>query len=112
MSEAIKYLLYFVLGGSLVSLATYLGAQGRGYLAAFASTFPVMTGLTFVLIYLNGGNEHTLAYAKNLLWFVPPWVAYVSFVIMTVHRVGFWVAILGGFLLYLTCIAFIRFAVR
>ena len=77
----------------LVSLSTYLGSMGRGYLAALASTFPVITGMTFVLIYLTGGSANTLAYAKNLLLFVPPWVSYVSFVILSVSRIGFWPAI-------------------
>jgi hypothetical protein len=51
-----KYVVYFLLGGTIVSLSTYLGAQGRPYLAAFASTFPAITGATFVLLYLNGGS--------------------------------------------------------
>ena len=50
-------ILYFVLGGTIVSVSTYLGSQGRSFLAAFASTFPAITGATFILIYLNGGNE-------------------------------------------------------
>lgn len=71
MGEWAKYALYFLLGGTIVSISTYLGSQGRSFLAAFASTFPAMTGATFILIYLNGGSEHLVTYAKNLLWFVP-----------------------------------------
>ena len=41
-------------------------SQGKSFLAAFASTFPAITGATFVLIYLNGGNEAIVSYAKNL----------------------------------------------
>ncbi len=110
MPDLTKYVLYFVLGGSVVSLATYLGSTGRGYVAALASTFPIITGMTFVLIYLTSGAPQTLAYAKNLLWFVPPWVAYVSFVIFGVNRVGFWPAIVGGYVLYLSCVVLIRVA--
>ena len=112
MSDLTKYLFYFVLAGSIVSLATYLGSTGKGYLAALASTFPVITGMTFILIYLNGGPGHTVAYAKNLLWFVPPWVTYVSFVILGVNRLGFWPSILGGYVVYVGCVAFIRFAIK
>src|SRR5918999_6603113 len=82
MSEGTKYALYFVLGGLLVSVSTYVGAMGRGFLAAFASTFPAITGMTFILIYLNGGADNTLSYAKHLLLFVPPWTAYVLFIIL------------------------------
>jgi hypothetical protein len=63
-----KYALYFALGGVMVSGSTYLGAMGRGFLAAFISTFPAITGATIVLIYLNTGHEHAYTYAKNLLW--------------------------------------------
>lgn len=112
MSDLTKYSLYFVLGGTVVSISTYLGSLGRGYLAALASTFPVITGMTFVLIYLTTGTDHTFSYAKNLLWFVPPWVAYVSFIILSIHRLGFWAAILGGFALYMSCVGLIKLALR
>jgi len=44
MSELGKYILYFLLGGAIVSVSTYLGSQGKSFLAAFASTFPAITG--------------------------------------------------------------------
>lgn len=71
MNDLGKYVVYFFLGGTIVSLSTYLGAQGRPYLAAFASTFPAITGATFVLLYLNGGSDAIVAYAEKLFWFVP-----------------------------------------
>ena len=78
MNGFLKYSLYFLLGGSLVSLSTYIGAQGRGFLAAFISTFPAITGVTIILIYLNGGSDPAQEYAKHLLWLVPAWVIYVG----------------------------------
>ena len=77
MNDVVKYAVYFLLGGTIVSVSTYLGSQGRSFLAAFASTFPAITSATFILIYLNGGSESLVGYAKNLLWFVPPWIVYV-----------------------------------
>src|SRR6476469_7772833 len=112
MSELLKYALYFLLGGLVVSASTYVGAMGRGFLAAFASTFPAITGVTFVLIYFNGGVDHTLSYAKHLLWFVPPWMAYVLFIIAVLPRYGFWPAMLGGLTLYMTCVGRLRLALR
>jgi hypothetical protein len=47
MSDVVKYALYFLLGGVLVSGSTYVGSMGRGFAAAFASTFPAITGMTF-----------------------------------------------------------------
>ncbi len=112
MSEIGKYLLYFVLGGTIVSLSTYLGSQGRSFLAAFASTFPAITGATFVLIYLNGGSDSLVSYARNLLWFVPPWIVYVTTMIVGVPRLGFWPAMAVSMTLYMGCVGLVRLALR
>ena len=57
MSDFVKYAVYILLWGTIVSASAYLGSQGISFLAAFASTFPAITGATFVLIYLNGHND-------------------------------------------------------
>jgi hypothetical protein len=108
MSDVVKYALYFVLGGVLVSGSTYVGAMGRGFTAAFASTFPAITGMTFILIYLNGGMDNTMSYAKHLLLFVPPWTAYVLFIILVLPRLGFWPAMIGGLTLYMTSVGLLK----
>jgi len=112
MSELGKYLLYFLLGGTIVSVSTYFGSQGKSFLAAFASTFPAITGATFILIYLNGGSESLVGYAKNLLWFVPPWILYVITMILGVPRVGFWPAMALSMTLYFGCIGLLKLAIR
>jgi hypothetical protein len=112
MSELGKYLLYFLLGGTIVSVSTYFGSQGKSFLAAFASTFPAITGATFILIYLNGGSESLVGYAKNLLWFVPPWIVYVITMILGVPRVGFWPAMALSMTLYFGCIGLLKIAIR
>jgi len=112
MNEALKYGIYFLLGGTIVSLSTYLGSQGRSFLAALASTFPAITGATFVLIYLNGGSESLVGYAKHLLWFVPPWMVYVTTMILGVPRIGFWPAMALSMTLYIGCIGLLKLAFR
>ncbi|MEK6525668.1 MAG: DUF3147 domain-containing protein [Nitrospirota bacterium] len=112
MGELMKSALYFVLGGLMVSVSTYLGTMGRGFLAAFVSTFPAITGVTIVLIYLNAGNEHAYTYAKHLLWLVPAWIAYVGFLILTLNRLGFWAAMAGALALYMAIVALIKLAIR
>lgn len=107
-----KYLLYFLLGGSIVSFSTYLGSQGKSFLAAFASTFPAITGVTFILLYANGGGTITVAYAKSLLWFVPPWILYVLAMIMGIPRFGFWPAMAGSLVLYMGCIGLLKLVLR
>lgn len=112
MTEGLKYVVYFLLGGTIVSLSTYLGSQGRSFLAAFASTFPAITGATFILMYLNGGSEAIVNYAKNLLWFVPPWLIYVTSMIVGVPRVGFWPATGIALALYMAAVGAIKLALR
>ena len=74
MSELTKYSLYFILGGLLVSISTYLGAHGKGFFAALASTVPVISGMTFILVYVNAGQEPTLSFAKHLIYLIPAMV--------------------------------------
>ena len=112
MPELIKYGIYFLIGGIVVSVSTYLGAKGEGFWAALASTFPAITGVTFVLIYLNGGYDATLIYAKNLLWFVPPWLASVGFMIVALTNLGFWVTMVGSLVIYMSCVGLLRLALR
>lgn len=112
MNDWGKYVIYFLLGGTVVSLSTYLGAQGRPYLAAFASTFPAITGATFVLLYLNGGTDAIVAYAEKLFWFLPAWIVYVMAMIFIVPRIGFWPAMSVSVALYMGCVWLVRMALR
>ncbi|MGP0594819.1 DUF3147 domain-containing protein [Nitrospira sp. T9] len=92
MPEWVRYGLYFVLGGTLVSVSTYLGSHGRGFLAALASTLPVISGVTFVLIFINAGSAPTISFAKHMIWLSPPWFMYVGTMIAFVPKLGFWPA--------------------
>lgn len=108
MNEWVKYGMYFILGGTLVSLSTFWGAQGKGFWAALASTLPMISGLTFVLVYLNAGSDHTLTFAKHLIWLSPPWFLYVGFMIFGMQRFGFWLSYVGAMILYLFGVGMIR----
>lgn len=112
MNELVKYAVYFLLGGTIVSVSTYLGSQGKSFLAAMASTFPAITGVTFILLYVSGGGTATVDYAKNLLWFVPPWIVYVLAMIMGIPRLGFWPTMAGSLVLYIGCIGLVKTMLR
>jgi len=112
MNELTKYLLYFVLGGSLVSVSTYWGAHGKGFLAAFASTLPVISSMTFILIYLNAGTGSTVSFAKHLIWLSPAWFVYVMIMMLGVPRLGFWVALPISLVLYFVSIWWINLILR
>jgi uncharacterized membrane protein (GlpM family) len=87
--HAKNFIFYFILGGTVVSLVTYIGSQGKGMLAAFVATFPTMTVLTFSLIYKTAGYTSTVNYAKGLLLMTPPWIIYVLCLIFLLPKWGF-----------------------
>jgi uncharacterized membrane protein (GlpM family) len=97
----IKYLLYFVIGGTVVSIVTYLANHAKGLLAAFVANMPVITLITFLMIYLESGPAPVISYAKGLLVMLFPWLAYIFSVIILSGRIGFIPSLLVGFLLYL-----------
>ncbi len=106
-----RYALYFFLGGLLVSVSTYLGSHGKGFWAALASTLPVISGLTFILVYVNAGTAPTVSFAKNLIWLSPPWFLYVGTMIVAVPKLGFWWAYGMAMGLYMGGVAITRLIV-
>jgi len=95
-----RYLLYFILGGALVSAIAYLGGIGRPLVASFLATAPVLTLLGFILLYVEGGLGATERYAVGLLIFLPGWLAYVCFIWLTASRLGFWPSLAVGVSLF------------
>jgi uncharacterized membrane protein (GlpM family) len=92
--------LYFVIGGTIVTLVTWLGSQGRGLLAAFIALFPALTVVTLAAIYVKEGVDPTVSYAKGLLLLLPAWVLYVLTLIFLVPRLGLAPALAIGIALY------------
>ena len=79
----LRLVLYFILGGSVVALSTYLAGRGQGTLSAFVSTLPLLTGsVTFLLIRAEGGSDAVREYARGLIIFTPPWLCYVAVVML------------------------------
>lgn len=95
-----RFVLYFLWGGTLVSLITYLGAVGRGFWASFAAVFPAITVLTFYTVYKEGGFPAFYGYAKGLLILQPAWLAYVACVLWLLPRKGLAVALAAGVFIY------------
>lgn len=96
-----SFLLNFLLGGVVVSVASIIGSQGKGLLAAFVATFPTMTVLTFSMIYGKSGYAPTVSYAKGLLLMTPPWIIYVLCLIFLLPRCGFVKALIFGIVTYM-----------
>ncbi len=102
-----RYLFYFVIGGAAVSLVTYLANQSRGLTAAFVANLPIITAMTFTLIYLQSGQKAVLSYAGGLIVMLFPWLTYIFSVILLTPRLGFFPSIATGVSLYLVTSYFI-----
>ena len=98
--------LYFVLGGTIVTLVTYFGGQGKGLLAAFIALFPSITIVTLITIYFSGGVGATVSYFKGLLFLLPAWILYVVAMIFILPRWGIVPSVLIGVSLYVS-VAFV-----
>jgi hypothetical protein len=97
----IKYLLYFLFGGIIVSTVTYFASHAKGLLAAFFANLPVITLTTFLMIYFESGQKAVVAYAQGLIIMLFPWLAYIFAVILLTNRIGVISSLLIGLSLYL-----------
>ena len=94
------YILYFVVGGVIVSTITYFGSQGKGLTAAFIANLPSISLLTFLTIYLSAGGNAVSSYARGVILMLPPWILYILCAILLTPKIGFYPSIILGVLLY------------
>ncbi len=97
-----KYLLYFLIGGAVVSLVTYFASHAKGLLAAFVANLPLITLITFLTIYFTSGQRAVVLYAEGLLIMLFPWLAYVLSVILLAPRLGVIPSLIVGISFYLS----------
>lgn len=81
-------LLYFFIGGVIVSTVTYFGSHGKSQVAAFIAFLPSISLITLCSIYFASGTASAVSYAKSMLILLPPWVLYVVCVIVLLPRIG------------------------
>lgn len=96
----IKYILYFILGGGVVSLVSYFASHSKGLIAAFFANLPVITLVTFIIIYLESGEKNVVDYAKSLLIMLFPWLSYIFSVIFLSPKIGVIPALVTGLGIY------------
>ncbi len=99
--EAIKYLLYFILGGAIVVVTTYFGSEKKGLLAAFFALFPFITAITLFTVYSSAGLDAVTSYVKGLILLTPIWILYLVCILYILPRYGFWVALASGIAVYI-----------
>jgi uncharacterized membrane protein (GlpM family) len=96
----LRLVIYFLLGGTVTALTAYFASQGKGMLSAFVTTLPLLTILSFLLIYAEGGSKTVEDYAKSLVIFTPPWLCYVAIILLGVNRIGIVKSLILGVLLF------------
>lgn len=96
----LKYILYFLIGGTVVSLVSYFASHSKGLIAAFFANLPVITFVTFIIIYFESGQKNVILYAKSLLVMLFPWLSYIFSVIFLGPRVGIIQALMIGLCSY------------
>jgi len=111
MSTALKYLIYFILGGSIVAVATYFGSEKKGLISAFFALFPFITTFILFTVYSEAGLDAAASYTKGLLMLIPILILYLVCILYLLPRYGFWVAITSGIIIYtiLALIIVLRF---
>lgn len=97
----LKYLFYFLIGGTVVSVVTYYASHSRTLVAAFIANLPVMTLITFLMIYREAGEAAVVPYAKGLLIMLVPWLLYIFTVVFMTPLMGVVVSLLAGLTFYL-----------
>ena len=83
-----RLIVYFLIGGFVVSAVTYFGAHRRSMVAAIIAMLPCVSVITLCTIYFHGGTSATVSYARDMLILLPPWILYVVGVIYLLPRVG------------------------
>jgi len=105
-----KYLLYFLMGGIIVSAVSYFGGAGRSVLSSFLAMMPALSIITATLIYKEAGVDATVSYAKGLILFSPAWFCYIVAFIYLLPRMELWKAMAVSVSLYFV-VAFLTRAV-
>jgi hypothetical protein len=100
INDGLKFILYFIIGGSILTLVTYFGSKDKGLLAAFIALFPMVTIMSMITIYSEAGSLPVLDYVKGLLILTPVWILFLFSVAYLLPRQGLLVAIGIGVIIY------------
>ncbi len=111
MGDALKYLIYFILGGLIVTLATYFGSEKKGLIAAFFAMFPFVTAFTIFTIYSAAGSQAVANYVRGLILLTPAWILYLVIIIYLIPKYNFWISLALGVIVYLIIASIIIFKI-
>lgn len=104
----LQYIIYFLIGGTVVAAVAYLGSRGDSALAAFVASLPVLFLLNVFVMYRVGGMNGSLTYAKGVVLMLPVFVFYAALTIWLLPRLGMPKALMLGLPVYLIPVVAIR----
>jgi uncharacterized membrane protein (GlpM family) len=100
LGEGLKFILFFLIGGSILTLVTYFGSKDKGIIAAFIATFPLVTGMSIITIYSEAGSLFVLDYVKGLLILTPVWIIFLLCIFYLLPKQGLLIALGAGVAIY------------
>ena len=106
------YALYFLMGGTVVSLVAYIGARGDGMAAAFVASIPVLFITNMILLYHSGGVTAGLIYAKGALMYTPVFVGCVILTMVLLPKLVMPWPVVSGVSIYSLAMVFARSTTR
>ncbi len=95
-----SYVLYFIIGGTLVTAVAYVGKHGDGMSAAFVASLPVLFIINVLVLYNSGGLSAGLSYARGALMYLPMFVGCVLLTMVLLPRMSMPFAMLAGVSVY------------
>ncbi len=98
----LEYVLYFMMGGTIVSLVVWFAKQGHPLLSGVALVFPSVTLVSMYFVGRAAGSNAVSATAKAAIFstfFV--WIPYISTVAFLSPRLGVNRALVAGFMVFL-----------
>jgi len=101
IGEIVKYMVYFILGGFIVAIATYFGSEKQGLLAAFFAMFPFVTAFTLFTVYSAAGLNAVSSYIIGLLILTPVWILYLICILYLLPKYGFWISVGFGVAIFI-----------
>jgi len=94
-------ILYFFLGGAVVTAVTYFGSRGQGLIAALISMLPTVSLVTLISVYSAAGAEPAVSYFRGMIVVLPVWLLYVASQIFLLPRLGLAPSLAIGVAVYL-----------
>jgi hypothetical protein len=95
-----SYVLYFLIGGTVVTTVAYIGTHADGMTAAFVAGLPVLFIINVLLLYHTGGVSAGVSYARGALICTPVFVVCVVLTMWLLPRLQMPWALIAGASVY------------